>query len=99
MSLDNDLFCQGEPVVTLNGIKNRCTKWQCVTIPSNCPHQGHNDTQEEVVILWNYLSLTDKVKSSTIDIYTTFHTSGQSQRKLQLGLAVEYTVEIKLSLI
>ena len=52
-------------MVTLNGIKNRCTKWQCVTIPSNCPHQGHNDTEEEVVILWNYLSLTDKVDRST----------------------------------
>ena len=47
--------------MTLNGIKNRCTKWQCVSIPSNCPHAIDNDLEEEVVILWNYLSLTDKV--------------------------------------
>merc|ERR1711936_1103316 len=57
---------QGKPIVTLNGIKNRCTKWQCVTIPSNCPHAIDNDLQEEVVILWNYVSLTDKVDHKQI---------------------------------
>ena len=54
--------------MTLNGIKNRCTKWQCVTIPSNCPHAIDNDLNEEVVILWNYVSLIDKVN---INIFST----------------------------
>ena len=53
---------QGQPLVTLNGIKNRTKKWQCVNIPSLCPHAIHNDTNEEVVVLWNYVSLTDKVR-------------------------------------
>ena len=52
--------------MTLNGIKNRCTKWQCVTIPSECPHAIDNDLNEEVVILWNYVSLTDKVSRKTL---------------------------------
>merc|ERR1719422_192192 len=52
---------QGQPLVTLDGIKNRTKKWQCVNIPSLCPHAIHNDTNEEVVVLWNYVSLTDKI--------------------------------------
>ena len=58
---------QGEPIVTLNGIKNRTKKWQCVTIPSNCPHAIDNDGDQEVVVLWTYVSLSDKVdRCSTI---------------------------------
>ena len=56
---------QGEPIVTLNGIKNRTKKWQCVTIPSECPHGINNDSDEEVVILWTYVSLIDKVCPDT----------------------------------
>jgi len=52
---------QGRPIITLNGIKNRTKKWQCITIPSECPHAIDNDTDEEVIILWNYVSLIDKV--------------------------------------
>merc|ERR1712080_249801 len=52
---------QGTPIVNLNYIKNRTSKWQCVTIPSECPHGIINDTNEEVVINWTYVSLTDKV--------------------------------------
>ena len=47
--------------MTLNGIKNRVGKWQCVTIPSNCPHDILNDGDVEVIILWTYVSLMDKV--------------------------------------
>ena len=52
---------QGRPIVTLNAINNRCSKWQCITIPSECPHGITNDTDEDVIILWNYVSLKDKV--------------------------------------
>lgn len=53
---------QGHPIITLNGIKNRTKKWQCITIPSECPHAIDNDSEDEdVIILWNYVSLTDKV--------------------------------------
>ena len=48
--------------MTLNGIKNRVSKWQCVTIPSNCPHAILNDGDVEVIILWTYVSLMDKVQ-------------------------------------
>merc|ERR1719151_576695 len=48
---------QGTPIVNLNWIKNRTSKWQCITIPSLCPHGITNDTNEEVVIAWIYLSL------------------------------------------
>ena len=48
--------------MTLNGIKNRVSKWQCVTIPSNCPHAILNDGDVDVVILWTYVSLMDKVQ-------------------------------------
>jgi len=51
---------QGKPIVNLNWINNRTSKWQCVSIPSECPHGITNDTSEEVVIAWCYLSLTDK---------------------------------------
>jgi len=50
---------QGTPIVNLNWIKNRTSKWQCITIPSECPHGITNDTNEEVVIAWIYLSLDD----------------------------------------
>ena len=63
---------QGEPIVTLNGIKNRTKKWQCVTIPSECPHGINNDSDEEVVILWTYVSLTDKVCPDTIVLWNFF---------------------------
>ena len=52
---------QGQPIITLNGIKNRTKKWQCITIPSECPHAIDNDLEEDVIILWTYVSLTDKV--------------------------------------
>lgn len=65
-SINSPTPTQGKPIVTLNGIKNRCTKWQCVTIPSECPHAIDNDLNEEVVILWNYVSLTDKVSRKTL---------------------------------
>lgn len=51
---------QGKPIVNLNWINNRTSKWQCVSIPSECPHGITNDTEEEVVIAWCYLSLDDK---------------------------------------
>lgn len=52
---------QGKPIVTLNNISNRTSPWQCVSIPSECPHSVTNDTEEEVVIAWIYVSLKDKV--------------------------------------
>ena len=55
--------------MSLNYTKNRCTKWQCVSIPSECPHDITNDTDEEVIIAWCYLSLTDKVMM-TVKIVT-----------------------------
>ena len=58
---------QGEPIISLNGVRNRTKKWQCVTIPSNCPHAIDNDGDQEVVVLWTYVSLSDKVdRCSTI---------------------------------
>ena len=45
----------------LNGIQNRVKLWQCVSIPSKCPHAIINDTEEEVIIAWTYLSNIDKV--------------------------------------
>jgi len=51
---------QGKPIVVLNDIKNRTSKWQCVTIPSECPHGILNDTNEEAVIAWTYLSIDSK---------------------------------------
>merc|ERR1712002_1155998 len=56
---------QGRPIVNLNWINNRTKKWQCVSIPSECPHGITNDTVEEVVIAWTYVSLTDKVNPDT----------------------------------
>ena len=57
-------YCvQGTPIVKLNGIKNRVKKWQCVSIPSLCPHGIYNDTEEQVIVLWCYVSGKDKVKS------------------------------------
>ena len=56
---------QGQPIITLNGIKNRTKKWQCITIPSECPHAIDNDLEEDVIILWTYVSLTDKVTLTT----------------------------------
>eukprot|EP00091_Calanus_sinicus_P001838 TRINITY_DN11865_c0_g1_i1.p1 TRINITY_DN11865_c0_g1~~TRINITY_DN11865_c0_g1_i1.p1 ORF type:complete len:196 (-),score=67.51 TRINITY_DN11865_c0_g1_i1:190-753(-) len=55
---------QGKPIVSLNYIMNRTSKWQCVSIPSECPHSITNDTSEEVVIAWCYVSLKDKVNPS-----------------------------------
>merc|ERR1711963_147301 len=55
---------QGRPIATLNYVKNRTSKWQCVSIPSECPHDIINDTDEEVVIAWTYVSLKDKVNPS-----------------------------------
>jgi len=52
---------QGSPVVTLAGIPNRVRKWQCVSIPSYCPHTITNDGEEEAIIAWCYLSPEDKV--------------------------------------
>jgi len=51
---------QGNPIVSLNHINNRTSKWQCITIPSGCPHGVINDTNEDVVINYTYVSLTDK---------------------------------------
>merc|ERR1711936_439474 len=56
---------QGSPIIALNHTKNRTTKWQCVSIPSKCPHSIINDTEEEVIIAWIYISLHDKVNPST----------------------------------
>jgi len=56
---------QGEPIISLNGVRNRTKKWQCVTIPSNCPHAIDNDGDQEVVVLWTYVSLSDKVNPDT----------------------------------
>ena len=53
---------QGKPIVSLNYIMNRTSKWQCVSIPSECPHSITNDTGEEVVIAWCYVSLKHKVR-------------------------------------
>eukprot|EP00088_Acartia_fossae_P011647 TRINITY_DN15938_c0_g1_i1.p1 TRINITY_DN15938_c0_g1~~TRINITY_DN15938_c0_g1_i1.p1 ORF type:complete len:178 (+),score=34.17 TRINITY_DN15938_c0_g1_i1:17-550(+) len=53
---------QGEPIITLNYIKNRTKKWQCINIPSYCPHGIINDKEEEVVIAWCYLPLEDEAK-------------------------------------
>merc|ERR1712242_117076 len=53
---------QGRPVITLNGIKNRASKWQCVSIPSFCPHSCYNDTDEGVVIAWTYLTNVDSAR-------------------------------------
>jgi len=47
---------QGEPIITLNGIKNRASTWQCVSIPAFCPHRCYNDTKDDVVIAWTYLT-------------------------------------------
>ena len=55
------LFLSGSPVVILDGIRNRTKPWQCVTIPSECPHGIDNDTEEEVVIAWIYCTLNEKV--------------------------------------
>merc|ERR1712142_315584 len=52
---------QGSPLVTLNNISNRPSPWQCLSIPPECPHSVTNDTDEEVVIAWIYLSLKDMV--------------------------------------
>ena len=54
-------YSQGTPIVKLNGIRNRVKKWQCVSIPSLCPHGIYNDTEEECVVLWCYVSNKDKV--------------------------------------
>merc|ERR1711872_677117 len=56
---------QGNPIIGVNYILNRCTKWQCVSIPSECPHSIDNDTEEEVVIVWIYISDKDKVNPNT----------------------------------
>ena len=61
---------QGAPVITLHTIKNRVTRWQCVSIPSECPHAIDNDGQEDVVIIWNYISHTDKVRKMMGNINT-----------------------------
>jgi len=56
---------QGEPIITLNYIKNRTSKWQCINIPSYCPHGIINDSEDvEVVIAWCYLPLEDHAKPS-----------------------------------
>merc|ERR1719153_1150417 len=55
---------QGKPIVSLNYISNRTSKWQCVSIPSECPHAIYNDTEEEVVIAWCYVSNKEKVNPS-----------------------------------
>lgn len=47
---------QGEPLITLNHTKNRAAKWQCVSIPSNCPHGVIADIGD-VVIAWCYLPM------------------------------------------
>eukprot|EP00088_Acartia_fossae_P008489 TRINITY_DN14053_c0_g1_i1.p1 TRINITY_DN14053_c0_g1~~TRINITY_DN14053_c0_g1_i1.p1 ORF type:complete len:290 (-),score=64.93 TRINITY_DN14053_c0_g1_i1:303-1148(-) len=47
---------KGQPIVTLNGIKNRTSSWQCVSIPAYCPHSCYNDSDEEVVVAWTYLT-------------------------------------------
>jgi mannose-6-phosphate isomerase-like protein (cupin superfamily) len=54
---------KGQPIVTLNGIKNRTSTWHCVSIPSFCPHGVYNDSQsEEVAIAWCYLTTDEKAK-------------------------------------
>jgi len=52
---------QGDPVVTLAGVPNRVRVWQCVSIPSYCPHTITNDGEREVIIAWCYISPHDKV--------------------------------------
>jgi len=54
---------QGTPIISLNYIKNRTSKWQCINIPSYCPHGIVNDSKDvEVVIAWCYLPLDDAAK-------------------------------------
>ena len=75
--------------MTLNGIKNRVRPWQCVSIPSECPHSATNDTEEEVFIAWIYVSLTDKVlndSTTTTILPYMFMCSGQSRGELQLEM-------------
>jgi len=55
---------QGKPIISLNFTKNRTSKWQCINIPSGCPHGIMNDhpDKEEVVIAWCYLPFEDEAK-------------------------------------
>eukprot|EP00088_Acartia_fossae_P029806 TRINITY_DN30709_c0_g1_i1.p1 TRINITY_DN30709_c0_g1~~TRINITY_DN30709_c0_g1_i1.p1 ORF type:complete len:193 (-),score=35.10 TRINITY_DN30709_c0_g1_i1:23-562(-) len=53
---------QGEPIIIVNYIKNRATKWQCINIPSYCPHGIINDKDVETVIAWAYLPSDEGAK-------------------------------------
>merc|ERR1719369_147962 len=54
---------QGTPIITLNNIKNRTSKWQCVNIPSLCPHKVYNDSKDEdAIFVFNYLPLEESAK-------------------------------------
>ena len=48
------LFLDETISVWLAGVPNRVRKWQCVSIPSYCPHTITNTGEEEVIIAWCY---------------------------------------------